>query len=537
MGRPSKRARRSSGENAYAGYQISRSGSPAIERLSSPPTPRAFFENFIAKRKPVVLTCAAAALGPSWRGSTKWSAAYLDAVVGAAPVRIEQRDTRTNPRAAFGRGHHSTMPFNTFQAKLRGGARDVYLTTQDIAVDEEGRPALVSTPCAELLAAGDFVLRPPLAGGLVLMNANLWYGSTGRRSRAQQQQQQLSGGSGGGGHVGSASAAASASASASTAHAGGLKMSGSSSGLHHDFHENLYVLLRGAKRFRLYSPVDALRLATVGTVRTVHPNGRIVYAEEGDGAMHKEDAVLGDGSSSAARAAMAASLARDAAESTIAAARVTIAEGVEVRGEVAVAAAQESLRVAEQAMEDALDAAMDAEMEWGDGDDFDDDEDGGGGRGGGSGSSTTAFGADTPSTSAVTVTPDNFSQIDLTLADDEVRSRWPMLEECATLSVTVHAGELLYLPAGWFHEVTSLGEKSSVEEVREVERKERGSGAVAEMEEAAEKTKEVEGAHMAFNYWFHPPDTTNFEAPYSSDFWEWEWAQRGEGHGPRPAFT
>ena len=34
---------------------------------------------------------------------------------------------------------------------------------------------------------------------------------------------------------------------------------GSSSGLHHDFHDNLYILLRGQKRFRLFSPADAHR--------------------------------------------------------------------------------------------------------------------------------------------------------------------------------------------------------------------------------------------------------------------------------------
>ena len=28
----------------------------------------------------------------------------------------------------------------------------------------------------------------------------------------------------------------------------------SSSGLHHDFHDNLYILLRGRKRFHLWSP-------------------------------------------------------------------------------------------------------------------------------------------------------------------------------------------------------------------------------------------------------------------------------------------
>ena len=39
----------------------------------------------------------------------------------------------------------------------------------------------------------------------------------------------------------------------------------------------------------------------------------------------------------------------------------------------------------------------------------------------------------------------------------------------------LHAGEMLYLPCGWFHEVRSYGNSK-------------------------------EGGHLALNYWFHPPD-------------------------------
>ena len=52
---------------------------------------------------------------------------------------------------------------------------------------------------------------------------------------------------------------------------------GSSSGLHHDYHDNLYCLLRGRKRFRLYPPAMARRLSTRGAIHKIHPNGRIVY--------------------------------------------------------------------------------------------------------------------------------------------------------------------------------------------------------------------------------------------------------------------
>jgi len=47
---------------------------------------------------------------------------------------------------------------------------------------------------------------------------------------------------------------------------------GSSTGLHHDYHDNLYVLLRGVKQFRLFTPADIFKMYT-----KVHPNGRINY--------------------------------------------------------------------------------------------------------------------------------------------------------------------------------------------------------------------------------------------------------------------
>lgn len=75
---------------------------------------------------------------------------------------------------------------------------------QDLGVDNSGRPQLMSAPLDKL--KDDFPLRPRLMGGLLPQTVNLWMGYS--------------------------------------------SMKGSSSGLHHDFHDNLYVLLRGKKTFR-----------------------------------------------------------------------------------------------------------------------------------------------------------------------------------------------------------------------------------------------------------------------------------------------
>ncbi len=55
---------------------------------------------------------------------------------------------------------------------------------------------------------------------------------------------------------------------------------GSSTGLHHDYHDNLYILLRGKKRFRLYPPSLAGRMYVHGELCLVHPNGRIVHKSQ-----------------------------------------------------------------------------------------------------------------------------------------------------------------------------------------------------------------------------------------------------------------
>jgi len=55
----------------------------------------------------------------------------------------------------------------------------------------------------------------------------------------------------------------------------------------------------------------------------------------------------------------------------------------------------------------------------------------------------------------------------------------------------------LYLPASWFHEVTSFNDNS--------------------------RTDPDFSGHLAFNYWFHPPTTKDFGTPYESEYWVQWW--------------
>jgi Cupin-like domain len=82
-------------------------------------------------------------------------------------------------------------------------------------------------------------------------------------------------------------------------------------------------------------------------------------------------------------------------------------------------------------------------------------------------------------------------------------------------TVELTAGQMLYLPCGWFHEVTSYSDSSS------------------SSSSSTNSSSSDDSGHMALNYWFHPPDALNsFKQPYSSTFWQQDWNSRlasGEG--------
>ena len=317
--------------NEYSGWTVPLDKTASLPRIRfrGHLTSKDFFDEYVRHRRPVILIDPE---GPddSWKGS-QWDIPYLRHISGNQKVRVEHRD---DENSSFGRGHHSYMEMSSFlnmledrsthdckrkscSEKQGGGciakgnvifqssaesrkrkqdrdesseapakkipnenssnqsttsvtsamqskqgstnlerkdglknlpsklsAKQVYLTTQDLGQDFEGRPLLHSAPCTQLLEHGDFPLRPLLLNKLIPMNYNLWMGSTTDATKP------------------------------------------SSSGLHHDFHDNLYILLRGRKTFRLFSPADASYMYTVGRIRHIYPNGRICYEEpfpEADG--------------------------------------------------------------------------------------------------------------------------------------------------------------------------------------------------------------------------------------------------------------
>lgn len=260
-------------------------------------------------------------------------------------------------------------------------------------------------------------------------------------------------------------------------------MEGSSSGHHHDFHDNLYILLRGKKRFRLFSPDSAEHQYTNGKILRVFPNGRIVY--EGPGA----EEVQADGSE---RKEAAAYLRRVELEAAVAEAERAV-EGKERGGAERLKKAEEALDAfIEQTLEAAAGSDEDADADLHD--DFDDGEE------------EEARRADGLRADREDKVPDHFSKINLYDAPEKIAKKFPKFPGVDKAAVAeVSAGEMLYLPAGWFHEVESRGVKGSP-------------------------------IHLAFNYWFHPPTNlvtgrAGFEQPYKQAFWPTVHQRRQEGAG------
>ena len=393
--------------NGYAGVRLG--PGDAVPVLSSAIEPREFYDRYVATRTPVIVR------GGLLRETmaTLANDAVLHQVAGECVLNVETREGSES----FGRGKKQSMSFSSLLREVSAGSTRHYLTTQELPELASGGEQLVAPPLTEL--AGCFPLRPPLLPTLVPQSINLWLG------RADG--------------------------------------SGASSGLHHDYHDNLYCLLKGRKSFRLFSPADAAHLYTHGELLRVHPNGRINY--EG----HPTAA---DGRSPDDERREAVQRARrEQSEAEQALAR---AEEAEDNGEPG---ADEALEAAEQRLEAAMDAVMELEMPAA-------ETARKRRRGQAATDAAAANGADGGDDNSP---PPSFSRVVLTAPAAELRARFPRLQHARETRCELRAGDLLYLPCGWFHDVTSYDE------------------------------------HRALNYWFHPPDGESYDDPYSAaEFWEAE---------------
>jgi hypothetical protein len=498
-------------------------------------SPASFFAKYVSTRTPVQFTAQSKELS----NTSKWNDAYLARKCSDCPIKVEVREEG----GQYGKGNEIRTTFGEFLTNVPKGS--TYLTTQDLVYDEDGRPAIVSPPvtCLE----EDIPKVPNLFSNLVVANVNMWFGHT-------------------------------------------TDGKPTTSGLHHDFHDNLYILLRGEKKITLISPAEAENLYTVGRISKVHPNGRINY--------HGQPQTRADGSDLAADAALKASQRLQEVARRLAQAGAAGADAV--GGGQAGAGSGEGEGDSEledeldRALEDVLDAEMMGEDDYDDEDDDEEDEDEGDAEEGNSGdddgearddseerdfSGSSEEGSEGESSaedevasdaedsdcgsdedlrrakdllgkglrsalaaaaagnkraapdraprggekrarasdskgaqvySETSSAPVSFSRIDTSLPAAVLAERFPLYAQAlargAAHEVTLKAGEMLYIPAGWFHEVRS----------RSAPGVSAGSG-----------YEEGRGGHLALNYWFHPPDGQDFQRPYTTDFWKQDFEQRG----------
>ncbi|ODV81609.1 Clavaminate synthase-like protein [Suhomyces tanzawaensis NRRL Y-17324] len=225
---------------------------------------------------------------------------------------------------------------------------------------------------------------------------------------------------------------------------------GSSSGLHHDHADNLYILVCGKKRFTLFSPADALKLYTVGEIYKVYNSGIIDYEtnERAPNWRHIRD----DG-----------------------------------------AIIEEVIRWQLDQLED-TDADSEKHKQLLKQLDFEHKRSRKVNSGGPK--------LDPPNFSTI---PPGLLHID-EFQDPETRKElvqfahkhFPGFLELNRFTVWLEPGDMLYLPAGWFHEVSSFGEDDK------------------------------DNVHVALNYWFIPPNTDDPARPYSDEYWTQDWERTQE---------
>ncbi|KAJ3222031.1 hypothetical protein HDU78_011879, partial [Chytriomyces hyalinus] len=90
--------------------------------------------------------------------------------------------------------------------------------------------------------------------------------------------------------------------------------------------------------------------------------------------------------------------------------------------------------------------------------------------------------------------PMSFSRI----SPEELHDKNGPFNDIPKVTFDLKEGEMLYIPASWFHEIQS-----------------------------APANSKAAGPHVAFNYWFHPPnalDAKDYETPYKTDYWSEHWS-------------
>ena len=135
----------------------------------------------------------------------------------------------------------------------------------------------------------------------------------------------------------------------------------------------------------------------------------------------------------------------------------------------------------------------------------------------------------TTTTATSTKYPNSFSRVRETeMSEEYIKENFPnyyQAKEKYGIIFELHANQMLYLPAGWFHEVFSSGSSSSDEPNSSVTNK-KSKSEHGNLTNDSNTSTASSSIHMALNYWFHPPDGDSFDQPYQTNFWTQDWNTR-----------
>jgi len=221
---------------------------------------------------------------------------------------------------------------------------------------------------------------------------------------------------------------------------------GTSSGLHHDHADNLYILVSGSKRFTLFSPADAKKLATVGKIYKLFNSGIIDYHIDENAPNWKH--IRDDGA-----------IVEEIAHWMLEQEEITDDDEERLLRDI-----KEELAERKKAKQAKVGTNK----------------------------------LDPPNFSKIPpglLHIDEFEEKDRCKIIDFANKHFPDVLLLNRLTVWLKPGEMLYLPAGWFHEVSSFGKESA--------------------------SQNLENVHIAINYWFVPPNDEN--NMYKDNYWKDDW--------------
>ena len=221
--------------NEYDGFCPTPGITHVTDRITADIKPADFFEHYVKTRRPAVFS---GLLKDSSFNSCQWTNSYLSTSAGETKVYVEDRKC-ADGLVSFGISSPKIeLTYSDFIKAIVAQETRYYMTTQDLEqfvdkCDEFGLPKCIAAQPLCMLS-DNYPVQPAVLGNLVPHQVSLWQGCTGNGA-------------------------------------------GSSSGLHHDFHDNLYLLIRGHKRFRLFPPSAAEFLHISGHLTKIHKNGLIIY--------------------------------------------------------------------------------------------------------------------------------------------------------------------------------------------------------------------------------------------------------------------